>query len=149
MEDPRYSDNFVMDITRADESFYYAGAQIDLSGGYTIPFDTSNTTLSLNFYSPEAGLEVRMEVADSVSSNDVNYVMTSATTTTDVGWNTLEFDFSDPVARFVSAFGEERTTELNLDTTYDQINIFPNWGNGYNAPESGLTQQSLKAKAHR
>ena len=143
--DPVYGANTVMDITRVDTSFYYAGAQIDLSGGYTIPFDASNTTLSLNFYSPEAGLEVRMEVADSVSANDANYVMTSANTTTTVGWNTLEFDFSNPVARFVSAYGEERTTELQ-NTTYDKINIFPNWGNGYNAPETGgVTGTALSA----
>ena len=133
--DPVYGANTVMDITRADNSYYYAGAQIDLSGGYTIPFDTSNTTLSLNFYSPEAGLEVRMEVADSASADDANYVMTTASSNTVIGWNTLEFDFSNPVARFVSATGQNQITELQ-NTTYDQINIFPNWGNGYNAPES-------------
>ena len=146
VEDPQYSGNYVMDITRADESFYYAGAQIDLSSGYTIPFDTSNTVLSLNFYSPEAGLEVRMEIADSSSSNDLNYVMTSATTTTDIGWNTLQFDFSNPVERFVTATGDDRTISLSDDVTYDQINIFPNWGNGYTAPQSWADSTAPESK---
>ena len=70
-----------------------------------------------------------MQVADSAGSNDANYVH-AAVTLENVGWNTVTFDFSSPVARWVAANGAESAVGLSANVVYDEISIFPDWENG-------------------
>ena len=83
----------------------------------TIPFDASNTRMTVRVYSPAAGIRVRLKVED--SANAARSVETEAVTTTANAWETLTFDFANPAAG---------SPALNPATTYNRLIIFFNFG---------------------
>lgn len=84
--------------------------------GMPIPFATGATTLSVKVFSPAAGVIVRLK-AEQAGAPTIS-VETEDTTTT-VGWQTLEFNFSNQAAG---------TAPLNLANTYNVLSIFYGFG---------------------
>ncbi|MDC1157918.1 hypothetical protein OAU07_08125, partial [Alphaproteobacteria bacterium] len=126
--------NYVIEYTKTPTSKNYAGVKVgNLEDNLVdaIPFDIDGgaTTITARIYTAEAGKVVRMQVVDSASDNDANWVHAQATLES-VGWNTVTFDFSSPVARWVNANNGESAVALSADVTYDEISIFPDWENG-------------------
>jgi exo-beta-1,3-glucanase (GH17 family) len=118
--DPLGGTNKVGRVNRANTADVFAGTVIGTAGGLTvgqIPFDASNTRMTVRVYSPAAGINVRLKVED--SSNASHSVETEATTTVANGWETLTFDFANEVAG---------TPALNPAFTYNRVIIFFNFG---------------------
>jgi hypothetical protein len=82
-----------------------------------IPFTASATTMSVNVYSPLAGIPVRLKAE---FHNDSSLtVETEATTTAANTWEVLVFDFSEVAPG---------TNPFNPATTFDKLSIFFNFG---------------------
>jgi hypothetical protein len=82
-----------------------------------IPFNTTDTRMSVRVWSPDAGIPVRLKVEDSTDPN--KSVETEATVTTAAGWQTLTFNFA------TQATG---TAALNLAFNYNKATIFFDFG---------------------
>ena len=126
--------NYVIRYVKTPTSKSYAGVTVgDLTNNLVdaIPFDidAGRTSITARIHTAEAGKVVRMQVADSAGTNDANYVH-AAVTLENVGWNTVTFDFSSPVSRWVEANGGASAVALSSSVTYDEISIFPDWDNG-------------------
>jgi exo-beta-1,3-glucanase (GH17 family) len=120
VNDPLLATNKVGRVNRSNTADVFAGTVVGTAGGLTvgrIPFDASNTRMSVRVYSPAAGINVRLKVEDSANSS--RSVETEATTTVANGWETLTFDFADQVGG---------TPALNPAFTYNRVIIFFNFG---------------------
>ena len=142
--------NYVIRYVKTPTSKSYAGVTVgDLANNLVdaIPFDIAGgqTSITARIHTAEAGKVVRMQVADSAGSNDANYVH-AAVTLENVGWNTVTFDFSSPVARWVNANGAESAVGLSANVVYDEISIFPDWENGL-AWDNSVTGTALTEDA--
>ena len=118
--DPTTATNKVARVNRSATAETFAGTVVATGSGLTvgkIPFDAANTRMSVRVYSPTAGTKVRLKVED--SSNSAHSVETEAVTTRANAWETLTFDFANPVAG---------TPALNPDFTYNRVIIFFNFG---------------------
>ena len=92
------------------------------SGQINYPLSANLTRLSMRVYSPAVGASVRIKLED--SSNGANSVETETVTTVANEWQTLVFDFSNPV---------EGTAELDTSHNFDALSVFFNYqsnGNG-------------------
>ena len=122
--DPTNAANKVAKVVRAAGSETYAGTTITAVTGTTqtgfnpkIPFNTTDTRMSVRVWSPDAGIPVRMKVED--HNDNTKSVETEVQTTTAGAWQTLTFDFKN------QATG---TAALNLGTSYDKATIFFDFG---------------------
>jgi hypothetical protein len=111
-------------VVRAAGAETYAGTTVtDTRNGVQtgfapkIPFNTTDTRMSVRVWSPDAGIPVRLKVEDSTDPN--KSVETEATVTTAAGWQTLTFDFA------TQATG---TAALNLAHSYNKATIFFDFG---------------------
>jgi len=117
--DPTDNTNTVVSILKGTVA--ESGVKI-ASGQVNYPLSTTLTRLSMRVYSPTSGSSVRMKLED--SSNSAYSVEAEAVTTVANEWETLVFDFSNPVAG---------TAELNTNYNYDTVSVFFNYlssGNG-------------------
>ena len=89
----------------------------NVSGFGALPFTATDTTMTLRVYSPDAGIPVRLKVED--RADPTISVETEAMTTVSNAWETLTFDFNNPVAG---------TAALDLANTYDKGSVFFNFG---------------------
>jgi len=78
-----------------------------------IPFTTTETQMTVRVYSPRAGIPVRLKVED--AADPTHSVETEALTTKVNAWETLTFNFANPVSG---------TAALNLAYTYNKVSIF-------------------------
>lgn len=122
--DPTNAANKVAKVVRAAGAETYAGTTItDIRGGVQtglspkIPFNATDTRMSVRVWSPDAGIPVRLKVEDSADPN--KSVETEATVTTAAGWQTLTFDFKTQSAG---------TAALNLGFNYNKATIFFDFG---------------------
>ncbi len=122
--DPTDAANKVAKVVRAAAAETYAGttvtdtrAGVQLGFAPKIPFNTTDTRMSVRVWSPDAGIPVRLKVEDSSDPN--KSVETEATVTTAAGWQTLTFDFMN------QATG---TSALNLAFNYNKATIFFDFG---------------------
>lgn len=118
--DPTGGTNKVARVNRSATAELFAGTVVGTQAGLTagvLPFDAGNTRMSVRVYSPAAGTPVRIKVED--SSNGARSVETQVLTTVANAWETLTFDFANPVAG---------TPALNPAFTYDRVIIFFNFG---------------------
>ena len=83
------------------------------SGQINYPLSANLTRLSMRVYSPAVGASVRIKLED--SSNGANSVETETVTTVANEWQTLVFDFSNPV---------EGTAELDTSHNFDALSVF-------------------------
>ena len=122
--DPTNAANKVAKVVRAAGAETFAGTTItDTRAGVQtgllpkIPFNATDTRMSVRVWSPDAGIPVRLKVEDSADPN--KSVETEATVTTAAGWQTLTFNFSNHVAA---------TSALNLGFNYNKATIFFDFG---------------------
>ena len=122
--DPTLATNKVAKVMRAAGAETYAGTTItDTRGGVQtgfspkIPFNATDTRMSVRVWSPDAGIPVRLKVEDSADAG--KSVETEATVTAAAGWQTLTFDFA------TQATG---TAALNLAYNYNKATIFFDFG---------------------
>ena len=143
VDDPTDPGNDVIAFTKHSGSKFYSGMQIgNQEGGLIgdIPLDplTGVTQIGARVWAAEAGKAVRMQVESSTAVTetggaDDSYYVTAEALTTQAGWNDLVFDFSQPVAKWVAAWGNENVGRgLQADVTYDRMTMMFDYANGLN-----------------
>ena len=110
--------NQVVQINKTAGSATWAGTTMYV--GYlesiaTVPFSLTNTKMKVVFYSPAAGVDVKLKVED--AENNTHTVETDVIAA--AGWQTLTFDFANPAPS---------TPALNLSYTFNKISIFSDFG---------------------
>lgn len=117
--DPTNSNNMVLESVKSSTAQTWAGTTLSNSQGLAsaIPFSAGNTIITLDVWSPDAGIEVRLKAED--HTDPTKSVETVDTTTVAGGWQTLTFDFSNQAAG---------TAAINFAYTYDMLSIFYNFG---------------------
>ena len=118
--DPTNAANKVGKIVKAANAESWAGATVSICPGDAVvklPFSDANKTMSARVWSPDAGIPVRLKVED--AADNTKTVETEAMTTAAGAWQTLTFNFANPVAG---------TAALNLANTYNKSSIFFNFG---------------------
>ena len=119
--DPTDATNKVAKVVRAAGAETYAGttvtatsaANVQLGFSPKIPFNVTDTRMSVRVWSPDAGIPVRLKVED--FADNTRSVETEATVTTAAGWQTLTFNFANQAAG---------TAALNLAYNYNKATIF-------------------------
>lgn len=112
--------NHVARVLKATGAQTWAGTTASTHSGASvgkIPFDASNTRMTVRFWSPDTGIKVRLKVED--HTQGAISCETEATTTVAGGWETLTFDFASPASG---------TAALNVASTYDKVSVFPDFG---------------------
>lgn len=119
VEDPKDNTNMVLKATKKADAKPWAGTTLSTNAGLAnaIAFDKDNNTMSVDVYSPDKGIQVRLKVED--HTDPTKSVETEATTTKADEWETLTFDFSN------EATG---TAAIDYGYTYDKASIFFNFG---------------------
>jgi Ca2+-binding RTX toxin-like protein len=120
VEDPAGGGNMVARVVKSGTAELWAGTTVGFGGNTSIPaipFAPGSTTMTLRVWVPEAGITVRLKVED--AANGARSCEVDAVTTVANGWETLTFDFSDPVSG---------TAALNFDFTYDKASVFFDFG---------------------
>jgi Bacterial Ig-like domain len=123
--DPTNAANKVAKVVRAANSESFAGTTVTASNpagvqlGFApkIPFNVTDTRMSVRVWSPDAGIPVRLKVEDSTDGG--KSVETEATTTVAAGWQTLTFNFSNHSAG---------TAALNVAFNYNKATVFFDFG---------------------
>ncbi len=116
--DPTDPDNTVVETLRTDAAETFAGTTAGANGLETpIPFTPTETFMSVDVWSPSAGIPVRLKVEN--AGDKTVSVETEDTTTLAMQWETLVFDFLN------EAMG---TAAFNVNSTYDKASIFFNFG---------------------
>lgn len=121
--DPVDETNSVTKVTKHWSALDYAGTTVSTPLGLVEPigFEPGYTTISVDVFSPAAGIAVRLKAEEYL--NMANSVETQITTTTAYEWETLTFDLSQPVPG---------TPALNFNLNYSILSLFFDFGNpGY------------------
>jgi hypothetical protein len=122
VNDPTDATNKVARVVKSATAEVWAGATVSICANQavpTLPFTTTLTTLTARVWSPAAGVPVRMKVEN--ASDPSKSVETEASTTVASTWQTLSFNFANPVAG---------TAAFNPATTYNKVSVFFNFGTG-------------------
>jgi beta-glucanase (GH16 family) len=118
--DPAGGANMVVQTLKTDTAQLWAGTTVSTEANEAIPripLDAANTQMTVRVYSPDAGIQVRLKVED--ASDNTITVETEATTTMANAWETLTFDFANPVTG---------TAAFDPAATYNKVSIFFNFG---------------------
>ena len=118
--DPGNAANKVARVIKSATAEVWAGTTVSNLANNTIAaigFSASAQTITVRVWSPTAGTPVRLKVENATDGS--KSVETEATTTVAGGWQTLSFNFANPVAG---------TPALNLANTYNRASIFFNFG---------------------
>ncbi len=123
--DPTDATNKVAKVVRAANAETYAGTTITATSaagvqtGFSpkIPFNVTDTRMTVRVWSPDAGIPVRLKVEDSTDPN--KSVEAEATVTTAAGWQVLTFNFANQAAG---------TAALNVANNYNKATIFFDFG---------------------
>jgi len=93
--DPTSSGNMVIQTTKTAGAQLWAGTTIGTSSGFAtnLPFSGSSTKMYVRVWSPDAGIPVRLKVED--ANDNTHTCETETLTTVAMGWEYLEFDFSN------------------------------------------------------
>ena len=118
--DPTGGGNTATKVVKSATAELYAGTTVSTGANFTvgtIAFTATNTRMTVRVYSPKAGIPVRLKVED--AADKTRSVETEALTTKVNAWETLTFDFANPVAG---------TPALNLSYNYNKLSIFFDFG---------------------
>lgn len=116
--DPANAANKVKKTTKPNGAQTWAGTTIGTAGfASKFPLTASATRLSMRVYSPAAGLTVRLKLEE--NTNNSHSVETDAVTTVANGWETMVFDFANPVSG---------TPALNMAYNYNVASVFFDFG---------------------
>lgn len=117
--DPTNAANKVFQLVKPANAELWAGvtmANCAKDSIARIPFTSANQTVSMRFYSPDAGIPVRLKVENAVNPRQT--VETEAVASV-VGWQTLTFNFANQAPQ---------TAAINLSRVYNKISVFANFG---------------------
>ncbi|MFM7567761.1 MAG: family 16 glycosylhydrolase, partial [Betaproteobacteria bacterium] len=114
--DPENSANSVVKVVKANDALTWAGVTLaslpgDAAAVPAIPF-AAGTVMTAAVYSPAPGTKVRLKAERSV---DPSVSVETESVTKFSGWETVRFDFANPVSG---------TAPLNLAKVYDKLNVF-------------------------
>ncbi len=118
--DPTNAANKVARIVKSAAAELWGGTTVSTLSGNAIPrigFASGNTTITARVWSPVANIPVRMKVEN--AADPTVSVETEARVTTAAGWQTLSFNFANPVSG---------TAALNLASTYTRLSVFFDFG---------------------
>ena len=115
--DPVNAANKVKKTTKPNGAETWAGTTMGAGFTSRIPFTATATQMSINIYSPAAGIPVRLKVED--RHDNTKSVETETLTTVANAWETLVFDFAN------QATG---TAALNLAYNYTMASVFFDFG---------------------
>ncbi|MGA0434935.1 MAG: T9SS type A sorting domain-containing protein [Flavobacteriales bacterium] len=121
--DPVDDSNAVMKVMKHWLALDYSGTTMSTPAGLATPisFEPGFTTMSVDVYSPTPGIAVRLKAEEYLDMS--HSVETQVVTTTSYEWETLTFDFSQPVPG---------TQSLNPNFDYTILSIFFDFGSpGY------------------
>lgn len=120
VNDPKNSANKVQKTTKPSGAQTWAGTTIGTGLGFAtpIPLTATATQMSIRVYSPAAGIPVRLKIED--HNDPTKSVETQVNSTVANNWETLIFNFSNPVSG---------TSPINLGYTYDKASVFFDFGN--------------------
>jgi len=118
--DPVSSGNLAIKTVKPSGAQTWAGTTMGTPVGFAtaIPLTASRTKMTVQVYSPAAGIPVLLKVEDHNNAN--NYVQTLVNTTKANQWETLTFDFSQP---------QSGTPAWNASFNYDKCSIFFDFNN--------------------
>ncbi len=122
VNDPTDATNKVARVVKSATAEVWAGATVSICSNQavpTLPFTSALTTLTARVWSPAAGVPVRMKIEN--ASDPSKSVETEASVTTASTWQTLTFNFANPVAG---------TAAFNAANTYNKVSVFFNFGTG-------------------
>lgn len=122
--EPNNASNKVAKVVKSATAELWAGTTVTaVVGGIQtgfknkVPFTAQEKRMNVRVWSPHAGIQVRLKVED--YSNPTISCETEATVTVANGWETLTFNFENPVSG---------TAPLNLANFYNKASIFFNFG---------------------
>jgi len=117
--DPAGGTNQVLQVTKDVAAVFWAGTTLSTPAGLAnpIPVSATNTQMTVDVYSPDAGIPVLFKIEDHTDGNIS--VETVANTTVANAWETLTFDFTNNVTG---------TPAIDFTQTYDLASIFFNFG---------------------
>lgn len=110
----------VVQITKGVGADCWAGTTLSIGGLASIaqlPFSVSATKITVQIYVPIANLNIKLKVEDATNSG---VSVETDVIATQVGWQTLTFDFSKPSAG----------AAINPSATYNKISIFSDFSCG-------------------
>lgn len=117
--DPTDETNHVAETIKTEGAETWAGTTVGGTLGFAspIPLAPGSTIMSVDVWSPVAGIPVRLKVEDhNVAEHSVE---TEAMTTVAMEWETLVFDFSNEAPG---------TAEIDFSYIYDKASIFFDFG---------------------
>jgi len=120
--DPTNANNNVMKAIKTATAATWAGTTIGTNGGFAtnIPLTLTDSKMSVRVWSPTANTPMRLKVEN---SNDPTQTCETEAIATVVGWNNLEFDFTNEAQGTAAlSFG------LNNGWIYNKASIFFNFG---------------------
>ena len=117
--DPTNASNTVAEVEKTGGAQLWAGTTIGTPLGFAnaIPFAMGSTIISVNVWSPDANIPIRLKAED--HTNNTISVETETMTTMAGAWEILQFDFSNEVSG---------TAAIDFNQTYDMLSIFFNFG---------------------
>ncbi len=118
--DPTDASNTVTKVTKHWTGLTYAGTTMSTPLGLASPiaFEPGFTSISVDVYSPTAGLPVRLKAEQYMDM--AQSVETQVSTTSSYEWETLTFDFTQNVPG---------TPNINYNSAYTILSIFLDFGN--------------------
>lgn len=118
--DPINSSNNVLEIIKGSGAQTWAGVTLNNPSGLAnaIPFTASANGVSVQIYSPDSGVTVRLKT-EVVGAGSLS-VETETITTVANGWETLVFDFTNNVTS---------TPAINYANSYNMLSLFYDFGN--------------------
>ena len=122
--DPINASNIVLMVDRTAGSPTWAGTTLGTPAGFAtdIPLTLTNSTMSVIFWSPQAGVPIRLKVED--SSDPTHTCETQQVTTVANGWETLVFNFSNEAPGT-----QPLSIGLGFGWTFNMASIFCDFGN--------------------
>ncbi|OUR88074.1 hypothetical protein A9Q81_24710 [Gammaproteobacteria bacterium 42_54_T18] len=124
----------------------WAGTTMSTSNGFAsdIPINTSNSTLSVWVYSPDAGIPVRLKLEDHTNSN---HSTETETKTTKVNtWERLIFDFNIPATIHIDGNIHEIWEEFG-GWYFTSLLIFLCWATSYHGIKYAMLFQLQRDEA--
>ena len=115
-QDPTDSTRTVAVTSKSSVAQEWAGTTLEI-GQVIFPLTATATTMSVQVYSPAAGMVVRLKLE--AADNDTQTVETDAVTTVVDAWETLTFDFSNAATN-----DGNPTNPLNTDYVFGKLSIF-------------------------
>jgi len=126
--DPTDATNTVVESVRTEGAECFAGTTVSNARGFAepIPFSEGNTKMNVRVWSPQAGVRVLFKV-EKFDDPTIN-VETFSFTTVAEQWETIEFDFANPMPN---------TNPINFGNEYSKASIFFDFQ--CNLPPTGTT----------